>query len=213
MDEVEYTCGGKCKGNILIVGRAGCGKTTFVQNLGKNKLFGNIKEAQLISKIELYNDREENIRDCFVDQIVNIEYPVNVEEFDDLLEKYTRKKACYTKSDLGENMVLDKVIVMDDVSDLADKSNEFAKFLTVSRKYGLTCVYTFHTIYPIRQNWEMIISQTKIFNFFQALFMPFQLSKFCRPLQVDIKIITLLIEIFRSIDWIMKFLSQNKNNA
>ena len=213
MDEVEYMYNGKLEGNILIAGRTGCGKTTFVQNLGKNKLFGNIKEAQLISKIELYNDREENIRDCFVDQIVNIEYPVNVEEFDDLLEKYTRKKASYTESDLGENMVLDKVIVMDDVSDLADKYNEFAKFLTVSRKYGLTCVYTFHTIYPIRQNWEMIISQTKIFNFFQALFMPFQLSKFCRPLQVDIKIITLLIEIFRSIDWIMKFLIQNKNNA
>ena len=63
-------------------------------------------------------------------------------------------------------MVLDKVIVMDDVSGLADRSNEFANFLTVSRKYGVTCVYIFHTIYPTRQNWQMIMSQTKIFNFF-----------------------------------------------
>ena len=39
-------------------------------------------------------------------------------------------------------MVLDKVIVMDDVSGLADKSNKFANFLTISRKYGVTCVYT-----------------------------------------------------------------------
>ena len=31
-------------------------------------------------------------------------------------------------------MVLDKVIVMDEVSGLADKSDEFANFLTVSRK-------------------------------------------------------------------------------
>ena len=112
--------------------RTGCGKTTFVQSLGKNKLFGDIKEVQWVSK--------KNIRDCFTDQIVNFEYPINVEEFDDLLEKYTRKRAIYTENDLGENMILDKVIVMDDVSGLAVKSNKFANFLTVSRKYGLTCV-------------------------------------------------------------------------
>ena len=63
-------------------------------------------------------------------------------------------------------MVLDKVIVMDDVSGLADRSNQFAIFLSVTRKYGLACVYIFHTIYPTRQNWQMIMSQTKIFNFF-----------------------------------------------
>ena len=30
----------------------------------------------------------------------------------------------------------------------------------------MTCVYIFHSIYPSRQNWEMIMSQTQIFNFF-----------------------------------------------
>ena len=40
MDEVNYMYNGKLEGNILIVGRGGCGKTAFVQNLGKNKLFG-----------------------------------------------------------------------------------------------------------------------------------------------------------------------------
>ena len=39
--------------------------------------------------------------------------------------------------------MLDKLIVMDDVSGLADKSDEFANFLTVSRKYGITCVTFF----------------------------------------------------------------------
>ena len=67
-------------------------------------------------------------------------------------------------------MVLDKLIVMDDVSGLADKSDEFANFLTVSRKYGLTCVYIFHTIFPTRQNWQMIMSQRqKYLIFFQGL--------------------------------------------
>ena len=63
-------------------------------------------------------------------------------------------------------MVIDKLIVMDDVSGFADKSDEFANFLTVSPKYGLTCLYIFHTIYPSRQNWKMIMSQTQIFIFF-----------------------------------------------
>ena len=77
-----------------------------------------------------------------------------------------QRKALYGNSELGEGMALDKLIVMDDVSGLADKFDVFSNFLTVSRKYGLSCVYIFHTIYLNRQNWEMIMSQTHIFNFF-----------------------------------------------
>ena len=124
-----------------------------------------MKEVYWISKTELSKDRQDNIRDCFIDQIVKFDYPSNVEEFDDLLENYMLRKAEYTENGLGENMVLDKVIVMDNVFGLADRSNEFANFLTVSRKYGVTCVYIFDTIYPTRQNWQMILSQTKISNF------------------------------------------------
>ena len=62
-------------------------------------------------------------------------------------------------------MILDKLIIMDDVSGLDGISAELTNILTVSRKYGLTCVYIFHTIYPTRQNWQMIMSQTKIFSF------------------------------------------------
>ena len=39
MDEIKYSYDGKFEGNILIESRTGCGKTTFVQNLGNNKLF------------------------------------------------------------------------------------------------------------------------------------------------------------------------------
>ena len=55
---------------------------------------------------------------------------------------------------------------MNDVSGLTDRSEECANFLTVSQKYRLTYVYIFHTIYPTRQHWQMILPQTKIFNFF-----------------------------------------------
>ena len=91
MDETNYTYNGKYEGNVLIVGRTSCGKITFVQNLGKNKLFGDVKEVYWISKIELSKDREDNIRDCFTDQIVKFDYPNNVEEFEDLLETYRLK--------------------------------------------------------------------------------------------------------------------------
>ena len=80
-------------------------------------------------------------------------------------------------------MVLDRLIVMDDVSGLAARSEEFANFLTVSRKFCLTCVYIFQTIYLTRQHWQMRLSQTKIFNFFPGSVQAFSiirtLSSFC----------------------------------
>ena len=100
-----------------------------------------------ISKIELSAEREDRIKDCFKDQIVDFKYPSSVEDFNDLLEMYKRKTSNCNQNYLGENTILDRVIVMVDVSGLADKSEELANFLTVSRKYGLTCVCIFHTIY------------------------------------------------------------------
>ena len=50
----------------------------------------------------------------------------------------------------GENKKFDKLIVMDNVSGLAGKSNGFANFLAVCRKFGYICLHTFHIIYPIK---------------------------------------------------------------
>ena len=43
--EVNYTYDAKFEGNILVVGRTGYGKTVFVQYLGKNKMFRDIKKV------------------------------------------------------------------------------------------------------------------------------------------------------------------------
>ena len=75
-------------------------------------------------------------------------------------------KADYIDNDMGELPVVNRLIVLDDLSGLTDKSEEFSNYLTVTRKYGFSCLYVFHTIYPGRQSWEMIMSQTHIFNFF-----------------------------------------------
>ena len=70
MDEIKYTFDGKFEGNIMIVGRTKCGKTTFVQNLGNNKLFGGIFTVFWTSKISLSEEREKKIRESFEDQDV-----------------------------------------------------------------------------------------------------------------------------------------------
>ena len=158
-NEVNYSFDVKFEGDILVVGRTGCSKTTFVQNLGKSKMFGEIKEVVWLSKIPLSKDRENNFCDCFLDEH-------SVEDFDDLLEYFHRKRAPCNKNYLGENIKLDRLIVMVNISGLTERSEAFANFLTVLQKFGLTCVYLFDAIYPTRQNWQMIISQTKILKFF-----------------------------------------------
>ena len=78
---------------------------------------------------------------------------------------------------IGEKDIFDRLIVMDDVSGLADKSNEFCSFLTVSQKYRYSCIYIFHIVFPQLRNWQMIISQTKIFNIFPTVVQLGNLSK------------------------------------
>ena len=165
--ENEYTYDGQFHGNILVVGRTGCGMKTFIEKLGKNKRFGGeITDGFWVSKIVLSNEREDFIRDSFTDQKVHFSYLHNLDKFSYLLENFTQDKSEYIDNELGENLLVNKLIITDDVSGLADKSQEFSNFLTIPRKYGFSCLYVFHTIYPGRQNWEMIMSQTHIFNFF-----------------------------------------------
>ena len=67
----------------------------------------------------------------------------------------------------GENKMMDRLIVMDDVSGVADISRKFATFLTVSRKFAYHCIYVFQVI-ATSQIWQKIHSQTNIFNIFPS---------------------------------------------
>ena len=129
MDEIKYSYDGSFEGNILIVERTGCGKTTFVQNLAKNKLFGQITEVYWVSKIELSKEQEESIEAIFEDQEISFHYLNN---YDYLIDVFKRRKPEYVNNELGKKMILDKLIVMEDVSGLADRSDEFANFLAAS---------------------------------------------------------------------------------
>ena len=173
---------GTFNGNMLVVGQTRCGKTSFVQKLGKNKMFGSIESVDWISKIELSAAREHQIRDSFSYASVEFHYPNDVGEFGTILGllKDNKSDVNDTEADelgIKEKDIFDRLIVMDDVTGLADKSNEFCSFLTVSRKYRYSCIYIFHIVFPQLKNWQMIISQTKICNIFPSAIQLGNLSK------------------------------------
>ena len=164
---------GQFYGKILVVGRTGCGKTTFLEKLGLNNFFGNITKTEWISGIEIDKQREAEIQSHFSN-----ETEVHVaKEQDKLVSLIKTFKLRYgeesndndnVNNSFGENKRLDRLIIMSDVSGVADTSTTFANFLTVSRKFSYNCVYVFHVIVPASQIWQKIISQTNIFNIFPA---------------------------------------------
>ena len=165
---------GKFSGNILIVGRTECGKTTFVQKLALNNFFGDLKKVKWVSGIRLSQKREAEIESNFSCE-VKFSYPLDEDELNDKLEEFKLESESENDSIdnnnvnvFGEKSTRDRLIVFDDVSGLADTSKKFVSFLTVARKYSYNCVYIFHTIYPEKSNWRTILSQTNIFNIFPA---------------------------------------------
>ena len=90
-DRSECIYNGRFNGNILVVGRTGCGKTTFIQQLGK-KLFGTeITDVFWVSKIILSSKRENAIRKSFKDQDVIFNYPTDLDEFNYLIGNFTQE--------------------------------------------------------------------------------------------------------------------------
>ena len=57
---MTYIYDAKFSGNILIVGRTGCGKTALVQKLAINKFFRELDIAEWISYIKLDKPRSRN---------------------------------------------------------------------------------------------------------------------------------------------------------
>ena len=77
----------KFVGNILIVGRAACGKTFFTQKLAVSNLFGKLKKTQWVSFIKLTKERETEIESCFACP-VEFHYPQDQNDLKDLLDEF-----------------------------------------------------------------------------------------------------------------------------
>ena len=137
---------GKFSGNILIVGRTECGKTTFVQKLALNNFFDDLKKVKWVSGIRLSKKREAEIESNFSCEI-DFSYPNDEDELVDKLEEFKLESESEDDNSnnlnndnivnvFGEKTTRDKLIVFDDVSGLADDSKKFFSFLTVARKYS-----------------------------------------------------------------------------
>ena len=176
---MTYIYNAKFSGNILVVGRTGCGKTPLVQRLAINKFFGELEVAEWISYIKLDKKREAEIQSCFYCDL-NFYYPRNKEHFEELLEYFkTKTKSSEIENEVSEEANIEdinygekkkrrRLIIADDVSGLADNSVKFANFLTVARKFGYHCLYIFHAIHPEKAIWRTILSQTNLLNIFHA---------------------------------------------
>ena len=66
---MTYVYDGKFSGNILVVGKTGCGKAAFVQKLAVNKFFGDLTKAEWVSFIKLDKQREAEVQSCFDSQL------------------------------------------------------------------------------------------------------------------------------------------------
>ena len=135
-----------------------------------------------MSFIKLDKQREAEIQSCFECQL-DFYYPRNKEQFEDYLEYFKTKSNSSEiennniNSDIndvnyltnyGEKSIRNRLIVMDDVSGLADLSSKFANFLTVARKFGYHCLYIFHVIHSEKAIWRTILTQTNLLNIFPA---------------------------------------------
>ena len=60
---------------------------------------------------------------------------------------------------------------------LADISNAFPSFLTVSGECKYSCVYIFHIIYPEESTWKLILSHIKMFNIFPDFIQQLSITK------------------------------------
>ena len=171
--EITSIHNGQFSGNVLVAGRTGCGKTTFLEKLGINNFFGNIKKTEWISGIDIDKQREDEIQSHFNNE-TEVYISKEQDELDSLIETFKLRSREETddknviNNSFGENRKVDRLIIMDDVSGVADVSKTFANFLTVSRKFGYHCIYVSHLIVPSSQIWQKINSQTNIFNIFPA---------------------------------------------
>ena len=164
---------GQFYGNVSVVGRTGCGKTTFLEKLEVNNFFGKIMKTEWISGIDINKQREAEIQSYFSNE-TEVHVAKEQDEFDSLIETFKLRSreesddSNTLNNSFGKTRKLDRLIIMDDVSGVADVSKKFANFLTVSRKFAYNCVYVFHVSVPASQIWQKIISQTNILNIFPS---------------------------------------------
>ena len=132
---------GQFRGNVLVVGKIGCGKTTLLQKLGLYNFCGKIVKTEWVSGIEIDEKHKAETQSCF-DNEVEIHIGKEPDKITSLLETFKLRTRDLIDDDVNlNNLVLskkekmDRLTAMDDVFGVADISKNFANSLTVLKKY------------------------------------------------------------------------------
>ena len=116
---------GQFYGNILVVGRTNYGKTTFIEKLGLNNFFGDIIKTEWISGIDIDKQREAEIQSYFKNE-TEVHIAQEQDKLDSLIETFKQRSHENSSNNVNnsfrENKKLDQLIIMDDVSGVADIS-------------------------------------------------------------------------------------------
>ena len=89
------------RSNILVVGKTGCGKTYFIQQLALNNFFSNIVKTEWVSGIYISKAQEAEIQSC-VDTPVDFYHAPNQDTLEDFIEKFKNKTE--SEDDEDENI-------------------------------------------------------------------------------------------------------------
>ena len=171
MDPQTSSYDGTISGNVLVLGSTASGKTTLIQEMACNSMFGKLKSFHWISKVKLFKQREAEIDSCFVPKVdfLNLQDEYDLKKtFSDLenlyREKIEKKGIVANKGNgMGEHVEIDNLIVLDDVSSFADRSPSFVTFMITCRKFGYNLLYVFHETAISSPRSKDILSQIKIF--------------------------------------------------
>ena len=90
------------RGNVLVVGKTGCGKTTFLQKLGLYIFFGKIVKTKWVSGIEIDEKCKAEIQSCF-DNEVEIHIAKELVKLASLLETFKLRTRDLIDDDVNVN--------------------------------------------------------------------------------------------------------------
>ena len=92
MIEKNYRYDGTFRNNILVAGKTGCGKAMLVENLKKNKMFGELESVDWVSKIKLSANVVIEIKRWFADTNIEFHYLDDLSDFNVLIEAFQQER-------------------------------------------------------------------------------------------------------------------------